>query len=146
MAFNFGLGHSREMEGHDLLGIALTQVTQLSFVCTRKHKDEEKKKAQDLVVSLFKGLCNSKNGGCQKQPLSFDFGESRTALMHSLEAARYTIKLSPAFGAIRNDSGLSALLDRNLLRAASLPFSLCISLMVLSRLRLVNAFIFAGLD
>ncbi|GJY82201.1 hypothetical protein Tco_0494952 [Tanacetum coccineum] len=97
-----------------------------------------------------------------------------TALMHSFEAARYTIRPSSACGATRmgsfsmyffislkalsaslvhvksffskhpfnvlkNGKDFSALLDRNLLRAASFSFKLCTSLMVLGRLRLVSA-------
>nr|GEW88301.1 hypothetical protein [Tanacetum cinerariifolium] len=91
---------------------------------------------------------------------------TRTELMHSFEAARYTIRPSSDFGATRvgsfymyffisskalsaslvhvksffskhpfsvlkNGKDFSALLDRNLLRAASLPFKLCTSLIVL---------------
>ncbi|GKD69187.1 hypothetical protein Tco_1323277 [Tanacetum coccineum] len=111
---------------------------------------------------------------------SFSLSTTKTALMQSLTVAKYTIRLSPAFGAtsvrsfsmylfmsskaisaalvymksfflrhpfsiLKNGRDFSALLDRNLLRAACLPFRLCTSLMVLGRLRLVNAWTFAGL-
>ncbi|GKD25062.1 hypothetical protein Tco_1231276, partial [Tanacetum coccineum] len=111
---------------------------------------------------------------------SFPLSAIRITLMHSFEAARYTIKFSPALGTTRmgrfsmyffifpkalsaslvhiksffsrqpfkvlkKRRDFSALLDKNLLRAASLPFRLCTSLIVLGHLRLVRAWIFAGL-
>ncbi|GJY38989.1 hypothetical protein Tco_0425353 [Tanacetum coccineum] len=105
---------------------------------------------------------------------SFPLSTTKTALTQSLTDAKYTIRLSSAFGAtsvrsfsmylfmsskaifaslfymksffsrhpfsiLNNGRDFSALLDGNLLRATCLPFRICTSLMVLGRLRLVNA-------
>ncbi|GJU93410.1 hypothetical protein Tco_1318166 [Tanacetum coccineum] len=109
----------------------------------------------------------------ERPAMTASYSASLTALTHSLEAARYMITLSPAFGAtsvgsfsmylfmsskalstsrvhrksffsrhpfsvLKNGRDFSALLDKNLLRAVSLPFKLCTSLMVLGRLRILR--------
>ncbi|GKA85459.1 hypothetical protein Tco_0807113 [Tanacetum coccineum] len=74
---------------------------------------------------------------------------NKDALMLSVEAVRYIIRISPCIGALlstlKNRSDLSVPFDRKWLRAAIFPLRLCTSLSVFGCSTSVMAFTFKGL-